>query len=28
MTALTERSAKLVEEMELQQGPDDDRTEP
>src|SRR5262245_21832905 len=28
MTALTERSAKLVEEMELEQGPADDRMEP
>ena len=28
MTALTERSAKLVEEMELAQGPSDDRMEP
>ena len=28
MTALTERSAKLVEEMELAQGPPDDRMEP
>jgi DNA-binding MarR family transcriptional regulator len=28
MTALTERSAKLVEEMELAQGPGDDRMEP
>jgi len=28
MTALTERSAKLVEEMELERGPADDRIEP
>src|SRR5262245_19798744 len=28
MTALTERSAKLVEEMELAQGPGDDRMDP